>query len=160
MLDGLQGWCLGLLGFQFALGLADVLLLAPVWMQIVHLLGADLYWVALVTLAAVVVWPEGGRTTRSRSRLRSRKICVDVEVFVPATLLRVRACLRSCRRPSWFRSRCPLRLPWCRDRHLCLLSLVPLTVLSVAVFVPFQSCGSRFGALAVLCALVPLAVLL
>ena len=47
----------GLLGFQFALGLADVLLLAPVWMQIVHLLGADLYWVALVTLAAGVVWP-------------------------------------------------------------------------------------------------------
>jgi heme a synthase len=48
-----------LLGFQFALGLADVVLLAPVWMQILHLLGADLYWVALVVLAAVVVWPEG-----------------------------------------------------------------------------------------------------
>ncbi|RSL18783.1 cytochrome c oxidase assembly protein subunit 15 [Edaphobacter aggregans] len=47
----------GLLGFQFALGLADVLLLAPVWMQIIHLLGADMYWVALVTLAAAVVWP-------------------------------------------------------------------------------------------------------
>jgi cytochrome c oxidase assembly protein subunit 15 len=51
---------LALLGFQFALGLADVLLLAPVWMQILHLLGADLYWVALVTLAAVVVWPKAG----------------------------------------------------------------------------------------------------
>jgi heme a synthase len=50
---------LGLLGFQFALGLADVLLLAPVWMQILHLLGADLYWVALVMLAAAVVWPTG-----------------------------------------------------------------------------------------------------
>ena len=49
---------LALLGFQFALGLADVLLLAPVWMQILHLLGADLYWVALVTLAARVVWPK------------------------------------------------------------------------------------------------------
>jgi cytochrome c oxidase assembly protein subunit 15 len=47
----------GLLVFQFALGFADVLLLAPVWMQIVHLLGADLYWVALVALAAAVVWP-------------------------------------------------------------------------------------------------------
>jgi cytochrome c oxidase assembly protein subunit 15 len=53
----LAGLVLVLLGFQFALGLADVLLLAPVWMQILHLLGADLYWVALVTLAAVVVWP-------------------------------------------------------------------------------------------------------
>jgi heme a synthase len=53
----LAGWVLGLLGFQFALGLADVLLLAPVWMQILHLLGADLYWVALVALSASVVWP-------------------------------------------------------------------------------------------------------
>jgi cytochrome c oxidase assembly protein subunit 15 len=53
----LAGLVLALLGFQFALGLADVLLLAPVWMQILHLLGADLYWVALVTLAATVVWP-------------------------------------------------------------------------------------------------------
>jgi cytochrome c oxidase assembly protein subunit 15 len=48
---------LGLLGFQFALGLADILLLAPVWMQILHLLGADLYWVSLVSLAAIVIWP-------------------------------------------------------------------------------------------------------
>ena len=54
----LAGLVLGLLGFQFALGLVDVLLLAPVWMQILHLLGADLYWVALVMLAAAVVWPE------------------------------------------------------------------------------------------------------
>jgi cytochrome c oxidase assembly protein subunit 15 len=51
------GIVLALLGFQFALGLVDVLLLAPVWMQILHLLGADLYWVALVVLAAIVVWP-------------------------------------------------------------------------------------------------------
>jgi cytochrome c oxidase assembly protein subunit 15 len=48
---------LGLLAFQFLLGLADVVLLAPVWMQILHLLGADLYWVALVALAGGVVWP-------------------------------------------------------------------------------------------------------
>ncbi len=48
---------IGLLVFQFALGVADVALLAPVWMQILHLLGADLYWVALVALAAAVVWP-------------------------------------------------------------------------------------------------------
>jgi cytochrome c oxidase assembly protein subunit 15 len=54
----LAGIVVALLGFQFALGLADVLLLAPVWMQILHLLGADLYWVALVTLATVVVWPK------------------------------------------------------------------------------------------------------
>jgi cytochrome c oxidase assembly protein subunit 15 len=54
----LAGIVVALLGFQFVLGLADVLLLAPVWMQILHLLGADLYWVALVTLATAVVWPK------------------------------------------------------------------------------------------------------
>ena len=47
-----------LLGLQFALGTADIVLLAPTWMQIVHLLGADLYWIALVLLAARVVWPK------------------------------------------------------------------------------------------------------
>ena len=57
---------IGLLGFQFALGLVDVLLLAPVWMQIVHLLGADLYWVSLVTLAAAVVWPRPVRAPALR----------------------------------------------------------------------------------------------
>ena len=41
-----------LLGFQIALGLADVTLLAPVWMQVLHLLGADLLWIAMVTLTA------------------------------------------------------------------------------------------------------------
>jgi len=45
----------GLLAAQFVLGIADVLLLAPVWMQLLHLLGADLYWVALVTLSAGTV---------------------------------------------------------------------------------------------------------
>ena len=48
---------LTLLLLQFALGLADILLLAPAWMQVLHLLGADLYWVALVQLAAEAVWP-------------------------------------------------------------------------------------------------------
>jgi cytochrome c oxidase assembly protein subunit 15 len=59
----LAGLVLALLGFQFALGVADVLLLAPVWMQILHLLGADLYWVALVVLTAVVVWPNTSADT-------------------------------------------------------------------------------------------------
>ncbi len=52
---------LGLLGLQFVLGVADVLLLAPVWMQMLHLLGADLYWVTLVMVSAAVVWPEEAR---------------------------------------------------------------------------------------------------
>jgi len=45
---------LSLLTLQFALGIADVALLAPLWLQITHLLGADLLWIALVLLAARV----------------------------------------------------------------------------------------------------------
>ena len=41
-----------LLAAQFALGVLDVVFLAPVWLQIAHLLGADLLWAALVVLAA------------------------------------------------------------------------------------------------------------
>jgi cytochrome c oxidase assembly protein subunit 15 len=48
---------LALLAAQFVLGVADVMLLAPTWMQILHLLGADLYWVTLTVVAAAVVWP-------------------------------------------------------------------------------------------------------
>jgi len=42
----------GLLILQYALGIADIFLLAPLWLQICHLLGADLFWVALVLLIA------------------------------------------------------------------------------------------------------------
>ena len=49
---------LALLGVQFVLGIADVLLLAPVWMQLLHLLGADLYWITLVVVSAQIVWPD------------------------------------------------------------------------------------------------------
>jgi cytochrome c oxidase assembly protein subunit 15 len=48
---------LGLVLLQFVLGISDVLLLAPTWMQVLHLLGADLYWVMLVVLAAESLWP-------------------------------------------------------------------------------------------------------
>ncbi len=41
-----------LLALQYFLGALDVWLLAPVWMQVVHLLGADLLWTALVVLTA------------------------------------------------------------------------------------------------------------
>ncbi len=53
---------LALLALQFVLGIGDVLLLAPTWMQILHLFGADLYWVALVVLAANAVWPTRSQT--------------------------------------------------------------------------------------------------
>jgi cytochrome c oxidase assembly protein subunit 15 len=46
-----------LLTAQLLLGVVDVLLLAPAWMQLLHLLGADLYWIALIALAAEIIWP-------------------------------------------------------------------------------------------------------
>ena len=45
---------LSLLGLQCVLGIADVVLLAPLWLQITHLFAADLLWIALVVLAARV----------------------------------------------------------------------------------------------------------
>jgi cytochrome c oxidase assembly protein subunit 15 len=62
------GWIVaGLLGLQFVLGIADVLLLAPTWIQIVHLLGADAYWVALVCLAAEALWGARSKTPLTKA---------------------------------------------------------------------------------------------
>lgn len=47
-----------LVAVQVALGFVNVALLAPVWMQLVHLLGADLLWIALtITTAAALGAP-------------------------------------------------------------------------------------------------------
>lgn len=45
----------GLAALQLGLGFANVILLAPVWMQIVHLLVADVLWIALIRLAALAL---------------------------------------------------------------------------------------------------------
>ncbi len=45
----------GLIGLQIVLGVADVLALAPIYLQVLHLLGADLLWIALVILASEVL---------------------------------------------------------------------------------------------------------
>ncbi len=49
---------------QFAAGLLNLALLAPVWMQLVHLLLADLVWVALVLLAASALADEEAPAAR------------------------------------------------------------------------------------------------
>jgi heme a synthase len=49
---GLSALVLLLLAAVYALGLADVLLLAPLWVQVAHLLAADSLWAALVVLTA------------------------------------------------------------------------------------------------------------
>ncbi len=48
----LSGFVVALLALQYVLGALDVWLLAPVWMQVAHLLGADVTWSALVVLTA------------------------------------------------------------------------------------------------------------
>ena len=49
---GLSALVLLMLAAQYILGVLDVILLAPVWLQVAHLLGADILWVALVVLTA------------------------------------------------------------------------------------------------------------
>ena len=67
----------GLVGWQIVLGTADVLLLAPTWLQVTHLLGADLLWVSLVVLSAeICVRPIGcpgpACTLRARNEAQAR----------------------------------------------------------------------------------------
>lgn len=45
----------GLAVLQIVVGAVNVMLLAPVWMQLVHLLVADALWIALVLLGATVL---------------------------------------------------------------------------------------------------------
>ncbi len=39
------------LALQFIIGIGDVLLLAPTWIQVLHLLSADVFWITLVVIA-------------------------------------------------------------------------------------------------------------
>ena len=49
---------------QVVLGFVNVWLLAPVWMQLAHLLVADLLWIALVVLtASALARPDAGAMT-------------------------------------------------------------------------------------------------
>lgn len=56
----LARWLMGLVLLQFCLGVLNILLMAPLWTQIVHLLTADLIWIVLVLLAAEIL---GGQRT-------------------------------------------------------------------------------------------------
>jgi cytochrome c oxidase assembly protein subunit 15 len=48
---------IGFVALQLAAGFANLILLAPVWMQLVHLLLADVVWIAFVLLAAAALAP-------------------------------------------------------------------------------------------------------
>jgi heme a synthase len=58
-----------LAALQIVLGAVNVWLLAPVWLQIAHLLVADILWIALVlTLAAALADPEAAAEAPTGSR--------------------------------------------------------------------------------------------
>jgi cytochrome c oxidase assembly protein subunit 15 len=60
-----------LLATQYILGVMDVVWLAPVWLQIVHLLGADALWAALVVLTArLTLEPASARPVPVQRRAR------------------------------------------------------------------------------------------
>ncbi len=64
-----------LVAAQLAAGLANLMLLAPVWLQIVHLVLADLVWIALVLLAAATLArpAENEQTLPSPTHLPARE---------------------------------------------------------------------------------------
>ena len=68
---GARQMLLGLLALQLVLGAGDVLALAPTWLQVAHLLGADLLWIACISLAADVLFakklamPDSTQPTRA-----------------------------------------------------------------------------------------------
>jgi heme a synthase len=49
-------WIGGLLLLQVVLGVADLVALAPVTLQVLHLLGADLFWIALVAVSSQLIF--------------------------------------------------------------------------------------------------------
>jgi heme A synthase len=56
---------LAAVGLQIGAGVLNLLLLAPVWMQILHLLLADLLWISVVLLAACALQESGAAADSS-----------------------------------------------------------------------------------------------
>jgi len=57
---------LALLTVQYLLGALNIALLAPIWMQVLHLLGADILWCSLVVLTArLTLAPKSAEYIRS-----------------------------------------------------------------------------------------------
>ena len=53
---------IGLVAIQLAAGFVNVILLAPIWMQIIHLALAAAVWVALVLLGAAALAADAPQT--------------------------------------------------------------------------------------------------
>jgi heme A synthase len=54
-------------GLQVLAGLTNVILLAPIWLQLVHLLLADGVWIALVLLGAQALSTARGAATATQA---------------------------------------------------------------------------------------------
>jgi cytochrome c oxidase assembly protein subunit 15 len=63
-------WIGGLLLLQVALGLADMIALTPVALQVLHLLGADLFWIALVASCSELIFADGAVRAATETALR------------------------------------------------------------------------------------------
>lgn len=65
--DRLRQGVVGIVALQMGAGFANVILLAPVWMQIVHLLLADAVWISFVLLSAATLAGHSERSAVSGS---------------------------------------------------------------------------------------------
>jgi len=66
---------IGIFALELVLGVINVALKAPVWMQILHLLAADLLWIALILLTASAFAQPGEATAPTESaRLAEQSI--------------------------------------------------------------------------------------
>jgi heme A synthase len=64
-MEAITNWLFAMYVMQIILGIINVALLAPVWMQIIHLLASNLVWIAYVLMAVIVfssAIPVGGFT--------------------------------------------------------------------------------------------------
>ena len=62
-------WILGLLLVQLVLGVVDLVALAPVTLQVLHLLGADLFWIALVAGCSGQIFADDAERAAQRPSL-------------------------------------------------------------------------------------------
>jgi len=70
--------------FQFSLGVADIALKTPTWLQLLHLLIADLLWIAIVLLMAELLpWlrTNAGKESRVPNNLRDSEFSLNAGQF-------------------------------------------------------------------------------
>jgi len=69
------------LATQIALGTINVILLAPIWLQMMHLLVAETFWILLVLTSAELLFAEQSWWSCARTDERSQLVCVEASVY-------------------------------------------------------------------------------